>query len=158
MLKKKNIYTGRIINLSRELVKLPNGRKRWFETVEHPGSVGVVPMLTRDKVVLIRQFRHAAGKFIWEIPAGTREKGEAPISCARREIIEEIGFKARNMKKLISIRPTPGFCNEVLDLFKATSLIPAAQKLEDDECIEKKVFKIDTAINMIYKTVQRRFI
>lgn len=149
MPKKEKIYRGRIVNLMRELVRLPNGRDRWLEIVEHPGSVAIVPLITSSEVVLIRQYRHAAGGFIWEIPAGTLEEGEAPIVCARREIEEEIGFRARNMRRMLSIRPTPGFCNEVLHLFKATNLIPAKQKLDYDECIEKKIFKLDTAVEMI---------
>lgn len=148
--KRKNIYNGRVINVVRELVKLPNGRKRWLEIVEHSGSVAIVPMISAREVVLIRQYRHAAGGFIWEIPAGTLEKGETPLACARRETIEEIGFRARHMKKLIAIRPTPGFCNEVLHLFKATSLSRATQKLDYDECLKKRVFKLDAALDMIY--------
>lgn len=148
-MKKENIYKGRIINLVREFVKLPNGRERWLEIVEHGGSVAVVPMISHDKVILLRQYRHAAGGFIWEIPAGTLEKGETPLACARREIAEETGFKAGNMKKLISIRPTPGYCNEVLHLFRAGSLTPGSQKLDFDECIETKVFKLDNAIRMV---------
>lgn len=151
MIKKENIYTGRIVNLTRELVKLPNGRKRWLEIIEHPGSVAIVPMISNDEVVLIRQYRHAAGGFIWEIPAGTLEKGESPLACAKREIVEEIGFSAKRMKKLISIRPTPGFCNEILHLFKATSLMPAIQKLDYDECLKRRIFKLDTAIKMVCK-------
>lgn len=148
---KENIYKGRIINLVRELVKLPNGRKRWLEIIKHSGSVAIVPMISHAKVVLIRQYRHAVGDFIWEIPAGTLEKGETPLACARRETIEEIGFRARHMKKLISIILAPGYCNEVLHLFKATSLKPAEQKLDYDECLETKVVKLTTAIEMIYK-------
>ena len=151
MPKKQNIYNGRIINLFREFVKLPNGRSRWLEIIKHGGSVAIVPMIRRDKVVLIRQYRHAAGGFIWEIPAGTLEKGERPLACARRETIEEIGFKARYMKKLVSFLLAPGYCNEVLHLFKATSLKPAKQKLDYDECLEVKIFKLNTAIEMIYK-------
>lgn len=148
---KELIYNGRIINLIREKVFLPNGRKRWLEIVEHPGAVAVVPFISSKEVVLIRQYRRAAGGFIWEIPAGTLEKGESPLACARREIEEEIGFKAGNLKKLIFIRPSPGFCNEILHIFKATSLTRARQKLEFDECLTKKVFKLDTAIEMIYR-------
>ena len=144
------IYKGKIINLFRELVKLPNGRSRWLEIIRHGGSVAIVPMIARDKVVLIRQYRHAAGGFIWEIPAGTLEKGERPLACARRETIEEIGFRPGNMKKLVSFLLAPGYCNEVLHLFKATSLKPAKQKLDYDECLEAKVFKLNTAIEMIY--------
>jgi len=150
MPKKENIYSGRIINLFREIVKLPNGRTRSFEIIRHEGSVAIVPMISPDKVVLIRQYRPAAGGFIWEIPAGTLEKGETPLACARRETIEEIGFRARHMKKLVSFLLAPGYCNEVLHLFKATSLKPAEQKLDLDECLEAKIFKLNTAIEMIY--------
>lgn len=145
------IYKGRIVNLLRTLVELPNGRKRWLEIVEHPGAVAVVPMISPGEVVLIRQYRHAAEGFIWEIPAGILEKGETPLSCAKRELIEEIGYSAGKMKKLLSIRTTPGFCDEVLHIFKATSLTPAAQKLDYDECLAKKNFKFDAAIDMIHR-------
>lgn len=148
---KERIYSGRIINLIRELVSLPNGRKRWLEIVEHRGAVAAVPLISPGEVVLIRQYRHAAGGFIWEIPAGTLEKGERPLACARREIREEVGFQAGCLKKLISIRPSPGFCNEILHIFKATSLSPVRQKLDYDECLTKKVVKLTTAIEMIYR-------
>ena len=150
-MQKETIYNGRIINLFREQVTLPNGRTTWLEIIKHSGSVAIVPMISPDKVVLIRQYRHAAGGFIWEIPAGTFEKGERALTCARRETIEEIGFRAGRMKKLVSFLLAPGYCNEVLHLFKATSLIPAKQKLDHDECLTKKIFKLDTAIEMIYK-------
>ncbi|MEK7280047.1 MAG: NUDIX hydrolase, partial [Nitrospirota bacterium] len=109
-LSKKNIYKGRIVDLNIEQVKLPNGKHIELEVIHHPGASAIVPLRDNGQVVLIKQFRYAAGGFIYEIPAGRLNKGEDPAACAARELEEEIGYKAGRLEKLITILTTPGFC------------------------------------------------
>jgi ADP-ribose pyrophosphatase len=103
----------------------------------------VVPLLSDESVVLIKQYRHCIGDTIWEIPAGRLEPDENPLDCARRELVEEVGFKATNVQKLTEIYSAPAYCNEVIYIFLATELVPDKQELEDDEII--KVMKLPFA-------------
>jgi ADP-ribose pyrophosphatase len=96
---RKQIYSGRVVNLSVERVILPDGSEVIREVVQHPGAVAIVPMVSPDEVILIRQLRHCARKAIWEIPAGTLEAGESPMACAERELAEETGYRAGKMKQ-----------------------------------------------------------
>lgn len=147
--KKKNlIYDGKIVKLvvSDGFIK---GRKVRWEVVHHSGSVGVMPFLTKDKIILVEQFRYAVGEKLLEIPAGTLHRGEAPQAAARREIIEEIGYCAGRLEKLYVFYPTPGVTDEVVYIYKATSLKPAKQNLDYDEDIKVKVLKLATALRYI---------
>jgi ADP-ribose pyrophosphatase len=138
---KKQIYKGRIISLRQDEIEFPDGRRVVRDLVVHNGAVAIVPFLSKDEVVLVRQFRYATGDFIWEIPAGTLEDKEPPLTCARRELIEETGYRAGRIKKLLKFYTAPGFCNEVMHLFVAWDLKPAECKLDEDEYLEAKVFK-----------------
>ena len=104
----KNIYTGIVVSLNIDTVTLPNGLTVDLEVVRHPGAAAVVPLKDDGTVVLIRQFRHAAGGFIYEIPAGKLHPGEDPTACAARELEEEIGYKAGKLELLSSILPRRG--------------------------------------------------
>ncbi len=132
----RSIYRGKIIQLFLERVKLPNGHVTELEIVRHPGAAAVVPFLDPDHVILIKQYRHATGKYLYEIPAGKLMKGESPLSCARRELEEEIGYRARRFKKLISAYTSPGFCNELIHIYMATNLLKTQQNLESCEVLE----------------------
>jgi ADP-ribose pyrophosphatase len=136
----RSIYKGKIIQLNLEPVRLPNGHVTELEIVHHPGASAVVPFLDRDHVILIRQYRHATGKYLYEIPAGKLMKHESPLSCARRELEEEIGYRARQFKKLISAYTSPGFCNELIHIYMATDLSKTQQSLESCEVL--KVIKL----------------
>jgi len=98
---------------------------------------------------LIKQYRHAVGQFVWEIPAGTLEPNEAPLDCARRELVEETGYKATNLDKIAEILPAPGYTDEHIHIFLATGLKSSGQKLEDDEVLEIQPTAFDTALEMI---------
>jgi len=117
-------------------VRLPNGYVAELEIVRHPGAAAVVPFIDLDRVVLIKQYRHATGKYLYEIPAGKLMKGESPLSCARRELEEEIGYRARRFKKLVSAYTAPGFCNELIHIYMATDLLKTQQNLESCEVLE----------------------
>jgi ADP-ribose pyrophosphatase len=146
---KKNIYQGRVVNLNLETVRLPNGATVELEIVRHPGAAAVVAMKDEETVLLIRQYRHAAGGYILEIPAGTLKPGEAPRDCAARELEEEIGFRASALEPVVTFFATPGFTDEVIHVFKATGLAPGRQNLDHDEVLEVVELPLREAIARI---------
>lgn len=145
----KNIYTGKVVTLHIDTVKLPNGVTVDLEVVRHPGAAAVVPLKEDGRVVLIRQFRHAAGGFIYEIPAGKLHAGEDPAACAERELEEEIGYKAGRLELLSSIFTAPGFTDEVIHIYKATGMTEGRQNLDRDEVLEVLEVSLEEAIRMI---------
>lgn len=145
----KNIYKGRIVNLNLETVTLPNGAQVELEVIHHPGASAVVPMKDDRTVILIRQYRHAVGGYIYEIPAGKLHPGEDPRECAQRELEEEIGYQAASLELLTSILTTPGFTDEVIHIYKGTGLTPGKQDLGHDEVIEIIELPLEKAIAQI---------
>jgi ADP-ribose pyrophosphatase len=145
----KNIYTGIVVNLNVDTVTLPNGLTVDLEVVRHPGAAAAVPLKDDGTVVLIRQFRHAAGGFIYEIPAGKLHPGEDPRVCAIRELEEEIGYRAGKLELLSSIFTAPGFTDEVIHIYKATGLSVGRQQLDRDEVLEVVEMSLSEAIRMI---------
>ncbi len=145
----KSIYKGRIVTLNLDSVMLPNGQRVTLETIRHPGASAVVPLRDDGTVVLIRQFRHAAGGFIYEIPAGTLKDGEAPEVCAARELEEEIGYRAAALDHLTSILPAPGYTDEVIHIYKGTSLTKSVQNLDHDEVLEVVEMPLEQAVGEI---------
>ena len=145
----KNIYTGRVVNLNLETVTLPNGATVDLEIIHHPGAAAIVPMKDDTTVLLIRQYRHAVGGYIYEIPAGKLDPGEDPRDCAARELEEEIGLRASSLEPVITFFTTPGFTDEVIHIYKATGLTPGRQNLESDEVLEVTEMPLKTAIARI---------
>ena len=145
----KSIYTGIVINLNIDTVTLPNGLTVDLEVVRHPGAAAVVPLKDDGTVILIRQFRHAAGGFIYEIPAGKLYPGEDPRVCAARELEEEIGYRAGRLDLLSSIFTAPGFTDEVIHIYRATELTAGRQHLDRDEVLEVIEMPLSEAIRMI---------
>jgi ADP-ribose pyrophosphatase len=131
-----------------EEVTLPNGHTAVLDVVRHPGASAVVPFEDARTVLLIRQFRHAAGGFIWEIPAGKLD-GDTPEACAHKELAEEAGRRAGRLVKLASIYTTPGFTDEIIHLFAGFDLSPVPQQLEHDEVIEVVPTPLARALAMI---------
>ena len=145
-------HAGRFrIEVSHERVTLPNGREIVLDIVHHPGAAAVVPFLSPDEVVLIRQFRHAAGGTILEVPAGKLDAGEPPERCAARELTEEAGYRADRIVALGSIWTTPGFTDEKIHLFAAFDLTPAVSRPEDDEVIEVIRVPLDDALELVWR-------
>jgi len=132
----RNIYSGKVVTLNVDTVLLPNGVTVELETIRHPGAAAVVPLKDDRTVVLIRQFRHAAGGYIYEIPAGKLHPGEHPLDCASRELEEEIGYRASAFLLLSSILTAPGFADEVIHVYQATGLTRGQQQLDRDEVLE----------------------
>jgi ADP-ribose pyrophosphatase len=143
----REIHRGRVVRLVVETVVLPNGHRMDLEVVRHPGASAVVALTDADEVLLVRQFRHAAGGFIYEVPAGKLD-GEDPAACARRELVEEAGVEAVHMEKLGAIVTTPGFSDEVIHLFLGRELRPAAQALEPDEVLTVERVPFTRALEM----------
>ena len=143
------IYKGRIVDLRLEEVTLPNGVTATMEVVRHPGAAAVVALDSAGAVVLIRQFRHAAAGFIWEIPAGKLDAGEEPLCCAARELEEEVGLRAAEFSLLGSILTAPGFCDERIHLFLARHLTAGTQRLEEDEVLSISRVPLSLALNMV---------
>jgi ADP-ribose pyrophosphatase len=130
---------AKFLNIKQRKIRLPNGNTIALELVDHPGAVLIVPFLTSGKVILLRQFRAVINSYIFELPAGTLEKGEQPLACARREIIEETGYSARKFTKLGTICPVPGYSTEKITLYKAEGLTLRGIACEPDEVIETLV-------------------
>lgn len=119
-------------------VVLPNGKTMHISFINHPGAVLVVPLLDVNTVVMLRQFRPSVGRYIYELPAGTIDAPEKPLVCAKRELIEETGYRAKKMKRLGSIYPVPGYSNEIIHLYKAEGLTKGEACPEDYEVIDIK--------------------
>lgn len=145
----KNIYRGRIVSLALETVTLPNGATVELEIIHHPGAAAIVPLKDDGTVVLVRQYRHAVGGYIDEIPAGKLHPGEDPRECAARELEEEIGFRAASLEHLISFFTTPGFTDELIHIYKATGLTPGIQRLGRDEILDVIEISVEQAMDRI---------
>jgi len=145
----REIFRGRVIRLVNRDLVLPNGRRTTFSIVEHPGAVAIVPVHANGDVVLLRQFRPSIGEEIYEIPAGTIEKGEAPLATAKREIIEETGLKARQWSKIAEFFTAPGFCTELMHVYVSRGLSPAIAEGDADEVLRPVRMSIDQALKLI---------
>ena len=145
----ETLFKGRVFDLRRDWVAEPNGLEAMREIVVHPGSVVVLPVLSDGRIVLIRQYRHAAGQFLWELVAGHKEPGEDPLKGAHRELQEETGYKARRIRKLLEVFPSPGLLGEKMDIFMATGLTKGKARPEDDERITTRILTLREAKDWI---------
>lgn len=132
----RRLYSGRVVSVDLEQVVLPNGDSIELEIVRHPGGAAIVAVDENDRVCLLRQYRHAAGGWLWELPAGKLDSGEAPSATAQRELAEEAGVAARDWTSLGEVVSSPGVFTEVVHLFLAQVLSPAAATPEHGECFE----------------------
>jgi ADP-ribose pyrophosphatase len=146
---RKTIFDGRIFSVAIEQHCLPDGRRADFEMVRHPGGTAALPLLEDGRVILIRQFRPAAGGTVWEIPAGRLEPGEDPAACVRRELEEEIGCRAARLDKLGEMFSTIGFCDERIYLYLARQLSAVPTALEEDEFIEPVSMPLPDALQLV---------
>lgn len=144
------IYTGKVISLKVDTVEVENQGYQKREIVEHCGAVGIVAINDNNEVVLIKQFRKAIEKVIWEIPAGKLEVGENPKECAIRELKEETGYEAENLKLIHKFFTTADFSNQKIYIYLATGLTAGEYSLNDQSL---EVYKIDleNAYNMVIK-------
>ena len=154
LLKAERIYSGRVLNLDSDTVGFPNGSTGQLEMIRHPGASAVLPFLDDPseqdpRVVLIRQFRHAADGFIYEIPAGRLDAGELPEACAARELAEETGYRAARLHHLTTVYTTPGFTDERIHLFQATGLEAGTHQREADEFLELHRFRWSEVLELV---------
>ena len=149
-LSKETIYEGRLFKVIKEKVRIHNGQERAREVVVHPGAVALVVVDNDGKLILVRQYRHAAGRVLLEIPAGTREPGEDPESCAIRETQEETGYLPREVERLGGFYSAPGFCTEFLHCYLLTNLEESRQPGDEDENIEVERLTVEEAIAAIW--------
>ena len=133
----REVYKGRVVHLFIHRVTLPNGHVTTLEVIRHPGASAVVPFVSSDEVLLVRQYRHATGGYLLEVPAGKLDRGEAPESCALRETEEETGHRPGRLEKLGSIFTTPGFTDEMIHLYAAYDLAPGKMQPESDEVLSE---------------------
>lgn len=147
--RRSQIYQGRVFRLVRENVTLDNGVNADLDYIEHPGAAAIVALPAPGEVVLVRQYRHALKRFIWEIPAGTLDPAETGLECARRELAEETGYAAAEWQPLGEITPVPGYSDERVLLFLASALSPAHQSLDADEVLAVHRLPLKKAIEMI---------
>lgn len=146
-LKRESIYQGRVIDIAIETVELPNGRTADLEIVRHPGGAAVVALDEQERVCLLRQFRHAGGGWLWELPAGKIDAGEAPLVTARRELEEEAGLSAEDWTDLGILHSSPGIFTEIIALFLARGLESRERDHGHDEVIEVHWMPLSQALD-----------
>ncbi|MDQ2679867.1 MAG: NUDIX hydrolase [Candidatus Eremiobacteraeota bacterium] len=142
------IFDGKIFSVRTDRVAGTDGDTHDLDIVTHPGSVAVLAIPEPRKFVLVRQYRHAVGASLWEIPAGLIDPCESVAAAARRELLEETGFTAQTIREVAAVYVTPGFCDEFLHLFVADGLRPGEQRLDADERIEVRIVDADSAWEM----------
>jgi ADP-ribose pyrophosphatase len=147
-LKTREIYRGRVLDLDVDTIRLPNDEVLDLEIVRHRGAAAVVPVDAEGTVWMVRQYRYATGGFLLEIPAGKLDGGEAPDTCARRELEEEVGRRAGTLVPLGFIWTTPGFTDERIWLYLATDLDAAEQRLERDEWLTVERRPLEEALRL----------
>jgi len=143
----ENIYSGKVIDLQIDEVKLPNGKTAKRELIKHPGAVAIIAVTAENKIVMVEQFRKALEKTIIEIPAGKLEKGEEPADCAMRELEEETGYECESMELLNSFYTSPGFADEIIHVYLAKGLSKKedAAGLDEDEFVNLMEMTLDEA-------------
>jgi len=146
LLERVSIHDGRVVKLAVEKVRLPNGNVTELEVIHHQGAAAAVPLDESGQVWLVRQYRHAVGDWLLEIPAGKLDPGEDPERCASREVAEEVGQRPAKLVSLGWIFTTPGFTDERIWLYLATGLEPAGQNLQHDEVLTVERLPLDEAV------------
>jgi ADP-ribose pyrophosphatase len=152
VLKSKVVYRGPLFHVTSEQVREPAGYVARRDVVRHPGSVVVLAL--RDgrrgpEILLERQYRHATGGYLWELPAGKVDRGESELAAARRELLEETGYTAKSWKPILNFYVSPGFLDERMRIYLARGIREGKAQPEDDEAIEIKFFSLAAAIKMI---------
>ena len=147
---RKSLHRGRVFHMDRENVRLDNGVTVDMDIIRHPGAAAVVPLTDSGRsMILIRQYRHAVGGYIWEIPAGTLCGEESPLDCAQRELIEETGYAADDWEKLGEVVPVPGYADERIHLYLAEGLRGAEQRLDADEILDVHEMELEKILKMV---------
>ena len=145
------LFDGRVFDVDRDRVRMPNGRELVVDVVRHPRSVVLLPVPEPGHVVLVRQYRYAVNRWLWELPAGSVDSGEQPEEAARRECHEEIGQVPATVMRLSALDPTPGYCDEEMLFFRVSGLEDPAHAAagDEDEDIEARTFSVSDAREMV---------
>lgn len=141
-------FDGKLIKVTYDVAEV-NGKDAWREVVHHPGATAIVAVTNDGKIVMERQFRYALHQPLLEIPAGKLDAGEDPLTCAKRELAEETGYRAANWTPLGVIATSPGFCNETLHLYLATDLTMGETNWDPDEYVELEYYALDELMDAI---------
>ncbi|MCK5129243.1 MAG: NUDIX hydrolase [Clostridiales bacterium] len=153
IISRKKVYQGKIFDVEQRLVTLPNQKEGIYDIVQSADACAIVALDAQGNVILVNQFRQSAEKVLLEIPAGKIDVGEDPDKCAARELQEETGYEAGKIAKLFSIRVSPGFCTEIIHIYKASELVAGKTAFDEDEFIETIKVPLDEAINMIQQGI-----
>jgi ADP-ribose pyrophosphatase len=150
----RRVYTGKVISLDVDVVRFPDGSVGELEMIRHPGASAIVPFLSDPRgedpqVLMIRQYRYAAERYLLEIPAGRLDPGEDPRDCALRELKEETGCSAEQVDHLFTMYTTPGFTDEKIHLFMATGLVAGESKRESDEFLDLEPMPLSRALELV---------
>ena len=144
------IYQGRLLDVRKDKVRLPNGKSSTREWINHPGAVCLIPILPDGKIALVKQYRYPVLNHMIELPAGKIDKNESPLECAERELEEEIGYRSNNIKYVTKIHPAVGFANEQMWIYLAEDLEKTTLKLDEDEFLDFFPLRLDKALEMIW--------
>lgn len=147
----QRVFDGKVFDVDRDAVRLPHGRDVTVDVIRHPPSAVIVPVPEPGHVILIRQYRYAVNRWLWELPAGSVDEGETPEQAARRECHEEIGQVPDTIVRLGSMFPTPGYCDEEMFFFRVSGLTEPSEpaEVDEDEDIEVRVFTLRQARDMV---------
>lgn len=143
------VYAGRLFDLQVDEIELPGSIRATREHIRHPGAVCMVPIAPDGRLLMVRQYRHAVGERLLELPAGTREPGEEALATAARELAEEVGHRPGNIESLGGFFVAPGYTSEFIELFVCTNLVEASEAGDDDEDIEVVAVAADEALQLI---------
>lgn len=148
---RERVFNGKVFDVDRDRVQMPNGREVTVDVVRHPKSVVLIPVPEPGQVILIRQFRYAIGAWLWELPAGSVDEGESPDQAAARECHEEVGKVPQTVVRLGALYPTPGYCDEEMIFYRLSNLEDPTSEaaLDEDEDIETQVFDLREAREMV---------
>lgn len=154
LLSSKTVYRGPVFWVTTDYIQEPGGVRVRRDLIHHSGSVVVLAVDDSGKVPLVlleRQYRHAAGDYLWEIPAGRIDPGETALHAGKRELIEETGYRAKHWRRIFNFYSTPGFLAETMSVFLATGLTAGEAEPEEDEIIYNRMVPLPTAVNMVMR-------
>jgi ADP-ribose pyrophosphatase len=151
VLKHERVLDGKVFDVDRDQVMLPHGREATLDVVRHPRSVVLLPIPEPGHIILVKQYRYAVNRWLWELPAGSVDPGEQPEAAASRECHEEIGKVPATVVRISALYPTPGYCDEEMLFFRVSGLADSdeAAAVDDDEDIQAQTFTIGDARDMV---------
>lgn len=144
------VHEGKVIDLYKDVMQLPNGNIVEWDYVHHKGAAAILPIDTDGKIIMVRQYRNGINKYSLEIPAGCLNPGEDMITCVAREVEEEIGYIAGKIEHLFDLHTTVAFCNEKIGIYYTTELTPSKQNLDEDEFVTIERYTLEEAVQRIW--------